>query len=80
MDSSGGSKEIYTTDPHEPRTQLVLRDRRGFIRLALRHGAPLVPVFVFGEKYAYHRFKHRTGFAYFVLRTLRVPFLIFWGR
>eukprot|EP00952_Eustigmatos_sp_NYUAD-ZCMA_P013968 54915-Eustigmatos_ZCMA.PRE.1 len=30
---------------------VVLRQRRGFIRLALQYGVPIVPVFVFGEKY-----------------------------
>ena len=40
----GGSKEIYTTDPYTPKTELVLRIRRGFVKLALQFGTPLVPV------------------------------------
>lgn len=135
MGGAGGSREIYTTDNTTPEHTLVLKDRKGFIRLALKFGeagreggserralersphedslpplqprrtlvmmracpltawgvsaagwlagcpgVPLVPVFVFGEKYAYNKFHHRTGFAYFVLKVLRVPFLVFWGR
>jgi hypothetical protein len=48
--------------------------------MALRYGCPLVPVYTFGEKYAYHRLGHATGFAHWLLAVLRVPFLIFWGR
>jgi len=32
-------------------TTLTLRRRKGFVRLALRSGAALVPVCVFGEKW-----------------------------
>lgn len=31
--------------------EIVLSQRMGFIRLAIRHGADLVPTFVFGEKW-----------------------------
>ena len=75
-----GSKEIFTTDPYTPETTLVLKIRKGFIKMALRFGCPLVPVYIFGEKYAYHRLSHATGFARWLLAVLRVPFLIFWGR
>nr|ATB53146.1 diacylglycerol acyltransferase [Nannochloropsis oceanica strain IMET1] len=76
----GGSKEIYTTDPYTPETTLVLKIRKGFIRMALRYGCALVPVYTFGEKYAYHRLGQATGFARWLLAVLKVPFLIFWGR
>jgi 2-acylglycerol O-acyltransferase 2 len=49
----GGSKEIFETDGGNPKT--VVYVRTGFIRMALRYGCDLVPVFVYGEKHCYHR-------------------------
>ena len=46
----GGSREIFDTDPNSSETRCHLTRRKGFVRLALKHGAELVPVFVFGEK------------------------------
>ncbi|XP_074839137.1 2-acylglycerol O-acyltransferase 3 [Carettochelys insculpta] len=43
----GGAAESLDCAPGEHR--LTLRRRRGFVRLALRHGAALVPVYTFGE-------------------------------
>lgn len=44
----GGAAEALEGTPGCHR--VTLRHRRGFVRLALRHGAPLVPVYVFGEQ------------------------------
>eukprot|EP00475_Leptophrys_vorax_P013656 TRINITY_DN2002_c0_g1_i1.p1 TRINITY_DN2002_c0_g1~~TRINITY_DN2002_c0_g1_i1.p1 ORF type:complete len:429 (-),score=119.01 TRINITY_DN2002_c0_g1_i1:78-1364(-) len=43
----GGAKE--SLDAHPGRYDLTLKDRKGFVKIALRHGAALVPVFSFGE-------------------------------
>ncbi|XP_066238413.1 2-acylglycerol O-acyltransferase 3 [Saccopteryx leptura] len=43
----GGAHESLYAIPGEH--HLVLRNRKGFVRLALRHGASLVPVYSFGE-------------------------------
>jgi hypothetical protein len=48
-----GSKEIFETDGSKKET--VVYVRTGFIRMALRYGCDLVPVFVYGEKHCYHR-------------------------
>ncbi|XP_069739298.1 LOW QUALITY PROTEIN: 2-acylglycerol O-acyltransferase 3-like, partial [Phaenicophaeus curvirostris] len=44
----GGAAEALEGTPGSHR--VVLRRRKGFVRLALRHGTPLVPVYVFGEQ------------------------------
>ena len=51
----GGSKEMMLTDGTSAETKLVLADRKGFVRLAVRHGMDLVPCFCFGEKWVHDR-------------------------
>ncbi|XP_077556829.1 2-acylglycerol O-acyltransferase 2-A-like [Haemaphysalis longicornis] len=43
----GGEAELHQSRPGI--YKLVLTNRRGFVRVALKHGTPLVPVFSFGE-------------------------------
>jgi len=74
----GGSKEIFETDGGNPKT--VVYVRTGFIRMALRYGCDLVPVFVYGEKHCYHRFHIPDGVRKFLLKHLRIPLIVFWGR
>ncbi|XP_042327964.1 2-acylglycerol O-acyltransferase 3 [Sceloporus undulatus] len=72
----GGASESLDCAPGEQRVRL--RGRRGFVRLALQHGADLVPVYSFGENDIFRqvrfpegscarrlqlRFKQLTGFA-----------------
>lgn len=71
------------------REALYLRSRRGFVRMALQHGAPLVPVFAFGQSshYGYLRLfidwprklVPRAHAARFMRLAGYVPMLI-WGR
>nr|XP_054097887.1 2-acylglycerol O-acyltransferase 2 isoform X5 [Callithrix jacchus] len=43
----GGAQEALDARPGS--FTLLLQNRKGFVRLALTHGAPLVPIFSFGE-------------------------------
>ncbi|CAK0850270.1 unnamed protein product [Prorocentrum cordatum] len=43
----GGIAEMVRTSASSE--QLVLQGRKGFVRLALEHGVPIVPVYVFGQ-------------------------------
>ncbi|KAI0408949.1 DAGAT-domain-containing protein [Xylaria palmicola] len=76
----GGARESLEAQPG--RMRLVLRERKGFIKLAVRCGADLVPVLAFGENDLYdqlqpqeHPFMHRIQM--FVLKVWKftLPFL-----
>ena len=47
----GGAKESLDARPHS--LKLVLNSRKGFVKLAIRQGADLVPVMAFGENDLY---------------------------
>ncbi|KAJ5583834.1 hypothetical protein N7450_006498 [Penicillium hetheringtonii] len=49
----GGARESLNSQPHSLR--LVLKRRKGFIKLAIRTGADLVPVLAFGENDLYEQ-------------------------
>ena len=49
----GGARESLDAQPH--RLRLILRRRKGFIKLAIRTGADLVPVLAFGENELYQQ-------------------------
>lgn len=76
----GGSKEIFKTDGGSGDTELVLSERLGFVKLAMRNGAQLVPTLVFGEKWMYSKLHLPAAVTRFFLAVLRTPLLLFWGR
>ncbi|OWY96883.1 hypothetical protein PHMEG_00032734 [Phytophthora megakarya] len=49
----GGVPEIFRSNPNSKVVRCLLKKRLGFIKLAVNHGADLVPTFVFGEKWLY---------------------------
>ncbi|KAL8675327.1 MAG: hypothetical protein Q9168_000284 [Polycauliona sp. 1 TL-2023] len=50
----GGARESLDAQPHS-HLRLVLRRRKGFVKLAIRTGADLVPVLAFGENELYEQ-------------------------
>lgn len=50
----GGASESLDAEPYSLR--LVLKRRKGFVKMALRTGADLVPVLAFGENDLYDQF------------------------
>lgn len=62
----GGAAETFYCKPGQYR--LVLKNRKGFVKIALRHGSPLVPVFSFGETDLYTQMDNPKGS---ILRTVQ---------
>ena len=74
----GGARESLNAEPHSLR--LVLNSRKGFVKLAIRQGADLVPVLAFGENDLYeqidseeHPWIHKTQMLVKKLAGFTVP-------
>ncbi|XP_043854307.1 2-acylglycerol O-acyltransferase 2-like [Dromiciops gliroides] len=55
----GGAKE--TLDAHPGDYTLLLKNRKGFVKLALIHGASLLPIFSFGENEIFDQLNNSQG-------------------
>ncbi|CAG9772820.1 unnamed protein product [Ceutorhynchus assimilis] len=54
----GGARESYYCKPGQ--YKILLNERKGFVKLALRTGAPLVPVISFGETDLFDQYENPT--------------------
>ncbi|CAB9496097.1 wax alcohol acyltransferase 2 [Seminavis robusta] len=66
---SGGQEDI-----------LVLKNRKGFVRLALKHGASLLPIFGVGNNDTFVRYNFAMGFRQWIQKTFKIALPIFHGR
>lgn len=76
----GGARESLEAQPGNLR--LILKDRKGFIKIAVRTGADLVPVLAFGENELYdqlrakeHPFVHRIQIFLLKVWKFTLPFM-----
>jgi len=53
---TGGAKESMTAHPHT--SKVVLKNRAGFVKVAIRNGSNLVPVWAFGENNIFENLAH----------------------
>jgi len=73
----GGIGEMVRTDSSSER--LLLGARKGFARLALQHGVPVVPVYVFGQSVAFGQLP-LPAWVERLSRWLRVSLILPFGR
>ena len=72
----GGIAELFKSCRTEER--LYLEKRKGFIKLALREGVDVVPVYLFGNTSVLSVLKH--GPLAYVSRKLQASLTLFWGK
>jgi len=74
----GGEKEQLMTK--ENSHKVVLKDRLGFIKLAIQHGIPLVPVYAFGENELYRHSFLFMGFRSWLQKHFQIAIPLIIGR
>jgi len=79
----GGIEEIYYSKPGT--CKVLIKKRKGFIKLALEHGANLVPVFTFGETELFTQIPNPPGSLMsraqlWVKKKFNSPLVFWWGR
>eukprot|EP00475_Leptophrys_vorax_P036268 TRINITY_DN6096_c0_g3_i1.p1 TRINITY_DN6096_c0_g3~~TRINITY_DN6096_c0_g3_i1.p1 ORF type:complete len:588 (-),score=129.24 TRINITY_DN6096_c0_g3_i1:290-2032(-) len=65
----GGEREMRETRPESKEIVLIKR-HKGFVRMALMHGAALVPLFSFGEHQILDNFRQKSMQEWFQKRTM----------
>lgn len=75
----GGIDEMNLTDGTSKETKLVMKDRKGFAKLAIENGLDIVPGFCFGEKWI-HKTVQLPAVVRRALRPLRLSGTLLRGR
>lgn len=74
----GGEREQVQTE--YGRDMVVLADKKGFVRLALHNGLPVVPMYAFGEDRLYRTLGLGRGLRLWMVRRLKVALVLALGR
>lgn len=73
----GGVQEILYMNVRQE--VLFLKKRRGFIKMAITSGAPLVPAFAFNQRHTYKYWLPRGEWYKKLARVMKFAPLVFWG-
>jgi len=77
--SPGGIAEMFVPLNHPNDEYALLSNRKGIIRMSIKHGVPIVPIFVFGGSKTFHRLGLPSFFEY-LSNMLRISLCFFYGK
>ena len=75
----GGVREVGLITDRTKEINIFVKDRKGFIRIAMAHGVPIVPVFSFGLRDAYKFFLVKNSLVQWLGRKLGFQPMVFSG-
>jgi len=61
------------------RQEICVKDRLGFVKLALEHGVPIVPMYNFGETELYYTSRVFSNLRWWLVKKFRLPIPLFYG-
>ncbi len=77
--SPGGIAEMFVPTTHPNEEYALLAQRKGFIRMSIKHNVPIVPIYVFGATKMFHRLSLPTIFEQ-LSKWFKLSLCIFYGR